>query len=207
MATHPPTAPVPPLSAEDRLVSLRETLAGAPRPEALSVFAYGSLIWSPCFETVSDDRAVLPGYQRDCSIWTVLARGTPENPGLGFGLEGRDGAACHGVVFRLPQTVSEADLLPLWEREMWTDVYAPTWVDVTVDGIDEPALTFVLQPDSVQYAGGLSLEEKLRYIESAHGKFGSCRDMVLQTAVALRERGIPDPDLDLLAARLGGAAD
>lgn len=202
MAKQPPADLVPPLSDAARRDSLRETLAAAPRPGALTVFAYGSLIWSPCFDPLSDHRAVLRDYRRDCSIWTLLARGTPDKPGLGFGLEATPRADCHGVLFRLPPDISEADLVPLWEREMWTDVYAPTWVTVTVDGVEEPALTFVVQPDSAQYAGGLSLDEKLPYIESAHGKFGSCREMVLQTADALQKLDIPDPDLIALAAAL-----
>ena len=202
MARPPPSGLVPPLDEDARRISLSETYAAAPDPRRLNVFAYGSLIWSPCFNVVDRRAAVLRDFRRDCSIWSVLARGTPDRPGLGFALEASAGAACHGVLYRLPDTTTQADLVPLWEREMWTDAYSPQWVEVSAEGAEEPALTFVLRPDHPQYAGGLSIAEKAGYIERAHGKYGPCRDMVLQTAAALRDLGISDPDLEALAAAL-----
>ena len=111
MANPPPAAHIVPLTDEARAQSLRETLARAPAPGPLRVFGYGSLMWKPCFPHVRRSCATLHGYHRDFSIWSVLGRGTPECPGLGFGLERRAGAECIGILYDLPDGT---DLDPLW---------------------------------------------------------------------------------------------
>lgn len=201
MAKSPPTEIVTPLSDAERARSLKETLARAPDRSKLRVFGYGSLMWNPCFEVVAQDKGTLHGYHRDVSIWSVYARGTPDCPGLGFGLEEKPEAACEGIVLTLPETTSEADLMPLWEREMWTGSYSAEWVTVSIEDVEVTALTFVVLPDHFQYAGGLSQAEKARYIATASGKFGPCRDYLADTVRELKVQGIEDADLvDLLEA-------
>lgn len=201
MANPPPKKVVDPISEPARLQSLRETMARAPEPDCIRVFGYASLMWNPCFEIVEAKKGSLHGYRRACSIWSVFARGTPDRPGLGFALEESDGEYCDGVVFTLPPTTCEEDLLPLWEREMWTDAYRTEWVKVSVDGSDICALTFLIRRDHPQYAGDLSIEEQAAYIASASGKYGACHSYVEETFNALRAQGVDDPQLkDLLEA-------
>lgn len=196
MAKSPPTEIVTPLTDAERARSLKETLARAPDRSKLRVFGYGSLMWKPCFEVVAQDKGTLHGYHRDFSIWSVYARGTPDCPGLGFGLEEKAGAVCEGMVLALPETTTEADLMPLWEREMWTGSYSAEWVSVSIDDVEVAALTFVVLPDHFQYAGGLTLAEKARYIAAASGKYGPCHDYLAETVGAMKEQGINDEDLD-----------
>ena len=199
MAVRPPLSrPVPPLADAARRRSLREALARAPDPAGIRVFAYGSLMWNPCFEATARRVAVLHGYRRAFCIWTVHARGTPSRPGLGLALEPRAGASCAGVLFDLSPSLGADGLLPLWEREMWTAVYRPQWVRVTVDNVRADALAFVVDPSQPQYAGDLPVAEQARYIAAAVGKFGSCRDYLAETVEALRAEGVPDADLEAL---------
>jgi len=200
MAKPPPTELVKSLSDSERAKSLRETLERAPDRSALRVFGYGSLMWNPCFDVIERRKSKLHGYHRDLSIWSVFARGTPDCPGLGFGLEEIPGTPCEGIVFTLPQMTTAADLMPLWEREMWTGSYSAEWVSVSIDGADVAALTFVVLPDHFQYAGGLSLAEKAGYVAAASGKYGACYDYVADTVSEMKKQGIEDPDLDELLA-------
>tara|TARA_R110002110_G_scaffold235530_2_gene451588 strand:- start:377 stop:1003 length:627 start_codon:yes stop_codon:yes gene_type:complete len=198
MANPPPTELITPLSDAERARSLRETLERAPDRSKVRVFGYGSLMWNPCFDVVARDKSELHGYHRDFSIWSVYARGTPACPGLGFALEKKPGAVCEGIVFTLPETTAEADLMPLWEREMWTGTYTAEWVSVSVGGIDVPALTFVVSTDHFQYAGDLPVSEKARYIARAEGKYGTCYDYLAETVREMKLHGIEDADLDFL---------
>jgi cation transport protein ChaC len=195
MANPPPGQRIAPIDDEARARSLREALAAAPDPDVLRVFAYGSLMWRPEFAFAERELAVLDGYHRDFSIWSVFGRGSPEHPGLGFGLEEIAGARCTGILYRLVPGTCETDLVPLWEREMWTDTYRPAWVTVECGGWAFPALTFVVRPEHRQYAGCLPLAEKARYIAAATGKYGACRDYLADAVAHLSELGICDPDL------------
>ena len=78
------------------------------------VFGYGSLIWNPAFVPAERRRAVLHGWRRAFCFWTVSARGTPERPGLGLGLESGPGARCGGVALRIATSTEAADLESLW---------------------------------------------------------------------------------------------
>lgn len=208
MANPPPTELITPLSDAERARSLRETLERAPDRANLRVFGYGSLMWNPCFEVAAQTKCELHGYHRDFSIWSVYARGTPERPGLGFALEEKRGALCEGIVFSLPETTTEADLMPLWEREMWTGTYTAEWVSVSIGGVVVDALTFVVSTDHFQYAGDLPVSDKARYIATASGKYGTCYDYLAETVREMKEHGIEDGDLDdLLQAveRIRGA--
>lgn len=53
----------------------------------LWVFGYGSLIWRPEFDHLEARRARIHGYHRALCLWSRINRGTPERPGLVFGLD------------------------------------------------------------------------------------------------------------------------
>ena len=115
-------------------------------------------------------------------------------------LEEMSDARCDGMVFSLPKNVSEQDLIPLWEREMWTETYTPTWVWVNMEGMKVQALTFVVSTDHMQYAGNLPLEIKARYIARASGKYGTCYDYLSETVKVMRDYGVRDPEMENLLA-------
>jgi len=173
----------------------------APDPETISLFAYGSLIWRPCFEVQSRNKAILHGYRRDFCVYTVEARGTSGNPGLGLGLR-VDSGFCEGVLLALPEDGRSEALHSIWEREMLTAVYQPQWISVEVDTKVSTALTFVVDETHPQCAGDLSEEAQAAMIGSATGQLGPCRDYLVNTINALRNAGIHDQTLESLLRRV-----
>ena len=203
--TERPTAYFKELSNDDRAASLQATLAHRPDPEALWVFAYGSLIWRPCFDSAERLQAVLDGYRRRFSVWTLVARGTPATPGLGLALEEGDGS-CHGVVYRLAPDRATSGLEALWAREMSTSIYRPRWLPVSVGDRSVWAIAFIVEKTDAQYAGDLPRAEQAAIIAAAHGKFGSCRDYLANTVAELKALGVDEPELTALLREVDGIA-
>ena len=135
-------------------------------------------------------------------MWTVSARGTPEQPGLGLALESAPGETCSGLVFELSDLTLADDLARLWEREMWTGVYRPAWVSVNTGGGAVDALAFVVDPMHPQYAGRLDFDTQARTIAAAAGEFGTCRDYLISTAASLARLGVEDAYLVALLERV-----
>lgn len=186
-----------PLSPERRAAILEDTLARAPDRGRLRLFAYGSLMWNPCFEPLDSAPALLRGYRRQFCILTVRARGTPECPGLGPALV-PGGGQCRGIAYTLnPETLAD-DLEALFEREMNTGVYCPTWLEVAARGQQLDALAFVVDPTHSQYCGQLELSEMADLIADARGSFGSCRDYLASMVSELKRIGGADPELEAL---------
>ena len=215
--TRRPTATFEELSDAARAASLRATLAQRPNADDIWVFAYGALMWRPCFDHVERCQATLAGYQRRFSAWTLIARGTPAAPGLALALEDsteRDGGGhCHGVAYRLAPATAAAGLAALWAREMLTSIYHPRWLSVTLDARPAAArplaahplgaqtvaaISFVVDKTDAQYAGTLPGAEQAALIAAAHGQFGSCRDYLANTVAELAALGIDEPDLTAL---------
>ncbi len=169
------------------------------------VFAYGSLIWDPCFAHVERRPATLKGYRRAFNIWSALARGTPENPGLGLGLE-TGGEECRGVTYRMDPAHEQDGLRTLWRREMFTGVYRPLWLTVDADGKPVDALVFVVVPGHPQYAGDLDRQATAEIIARARGERGPCRDYLARTFHALAEVDIDDDELKELLAQVEARA-
>ena len=169
---------------------MRETM---PEAGPIRIFAYGSLIWDPCFSFETVETAHLDGYRRAFNFWSLMSRGTPERPGLGLGLE--RGGACRGVLYRLAGPSLDADLETLWAREMHSAVYDPQWVRVQTAAGACHAITFVTNTGHGQYAGSLSVDATARIIAGACGERGPCRDYLASTVAALARHGIDDPAL------------
>lgn len=186
-----------PLSPEKRSNLLEQTLARAPDSECLRVFAYGSLMWNPCFEPIQSAPALLKGYERHFCILTVRARGTPECPGLGPALVPGEGE-CLGIAYTLNPKTLAGDLEALFEREMNTGVYCPTWVKVAAGKQQLDALCFVVDTTHSQYCGRLEVREMADLIADARGSFGSCRDYLASMVSELNRIGGADPELEEL---------
>ncbi len=195
-----PIGPFEELSERTRAQTLRAALSGRD-PSALWVFAYGSLMWDPCFAYDARRLARLEGYRRGFTIWTALARGTPERPGLGLALEAGDGC-CHGVAYRLAPSRHEEGLAAIWKREMVTGIYRPCWLPVTTAEGRISALCFVVDRTHRQYAGDLPRGEAAAIIAVAEGRFGTCRQYLADTLRALGELDIREPDMDDLMCRV-----
>ncbi len=190
-------APFEPLSAEARAASLRDTLAARPESGDVWLFGYGGLMWDPRINHVEARPARIAGWHRSFCIWTLLARGTPERPGLALALD--RGGACDGMAFRIAEADTDDALRQVWDREMYTGIYRPRWLPATVDGVEVDAIAFTVEHTHPQYAGALSPDTAARYIARAHGENGACRDYLANTVRHLAALGIDEPDLrDLL---------
>lgn len=165
------------------------------------VFAYGSLLWDPCFEYDACRRAMLPGYVRTFAMWTVHARGTPETPGLGLCLA-RSEQACPGLIYRIPPESLAPALDALWEREMMTGIYMPNWQSVDTERGQVSALVFVTNERHPQFAGPLTVQAQALFISQASGVFGSCFAYFRNTIEALKAQNLYTGEFDALEAEI-----
>jgi cation transport protein ChaC len=174
-------------------------------PEDLWVFGYGSLMWRPGFPFVEKLPARVTGLHRSLCVYSFVHRGTPEHPGLVLGLD--RGGACRGVAFRVAAAERAGTIRYLREREQITAVYRETLRGIWLDGRPAQrveALTYIVDRGHAQYAGRLSLDERLQHIRQGHGQSGPNRDYVLSTVQTLESMGCRDAELHALAERLKG---
>jgi cation transport protein ChaC len=169
------------------------------------VFAYGSLMWRPGFDFLERRNARLLGARRALCVYSFVHRGTPEKPGLVFGLD--RGGNCRGIAYRVASARRSGTIEYLRAREQVTRVYREAWRRVWLD--DNPqesvhALCYVVDRGHRQYARRLSLAEQLHYARQGHGRSGACRDYVLAGVKELQALGIRDADLHVLAEQLKG---
>jgi cation transport protein ChaC len=167
----------------------------------LWVFGYGSLIWDPGFPVAERRIATLQGWHRSFCMRSIHHRGTVDSPGLVLALDRDEGASCTGVAFRVAPGHEPATLTALRERELVSSAYLELTLPVTTPEGPLEALTYVIDPDHVQYCH-LGLEEQARIIATAIGGRGANRDYLWSTTTHLHDLGIADPDLDWLAAKV-----
>lgn len=183
-----------PLTPEQLQQSLQATLArhqGGP----IWLFAYGSLIWRPECSAVERVRGRVHGYHRGLYLWSHEHRGTPQWPGLVFGLD--RGGSCSGFAYRLPEENLDTALKALWLREMPVPSYRPHWLTCRLeDGSQVQALGFVLERHLPSYAGNLPDGVLSQVLANASGRYGTTRDYVEQTVSALRSHAMPDRNLE-----------
>ena len=149
------------------------------------------------------------GWHRALKMWSRVNRGTPQNPGLVFGL--LSGGSVQGMVFRIPAADGLEALGRLWLREMPTGVYDPRWLDCITPGGTVRALAFTLSRRSPNFTGELSEARYREIFASAAGRFGTSIDYARQTLLELQRHAIHDAALArlvrLAAADISAAAD
>lgn len=203
-SSHIPAAP--PVSSfarwsEERLKASREDALKNRQPgQDVWVFGYGSLIWKPEFDFLEQRPALLPGHHRALCLWSRINRGTPELPGLVFGLE--KGGECHGMAFRLADNLVEPVFEALWRREMSTGAYHPRWIDCQTPQGSVRALAFIIDQSGPAYVPEPEDDALIDIVLRASGIYGTCLEYVAQTAEALEAVGIHDARLTALVARL-----
>lgn len=180
--------------------SISQTLAHWDGHSDLWVFGYGSLIWRPEFDHVESRRARIHGYHRALCMWSRINRGTPEQPGLVFGLD--TGGSCEGTVYRIAAAQVPDILVPLWQREMPSGSYIPRWLNCHTASGTVPGLVFTMDRHNDSYVSGLSVEQIVDIVRQGHGRYGPCTDYVLQTADALDAAGITDRRLRAISRSL-----
>ena len=186
---------------------LAQTLREA-GPGRLHVFAYGSLAWRPGFPFQRQWPALVRGYARRLCVRSFHYRGTPEKPGLVFGLDA--GGACAGIVFRVAAADKTAAARYLFRREMFANVYRPRFVTArplpgngSAKGMGAArVLAFVARRESPHYAPPMPEEDALKIIRACRGAGGGNREYILNTLSHLRETGVSCPALERLGRRL-----
>ena len=167
------------------------------------VFGYGSLIWNPEFPVAEQVIARATGWHRSFCMRSIHHRGTLDAPGLVLALDADPSAHCDGVAFRVAPGAEAETLQALRARELISSAYLERWLPVTLtDGRQVSALVFVIDPDHVQYCGGLPLEDQAQIIAQAIGGRGPNRDYLHATAAHLADLGIADADLEWLSQRV-----
>lgn len=195
-------------ATEDELAALAAGLfASAPDPEAVWVFAYGSLIWKPAFEHVEHRVGRARGFRRRfCLGWDRAFRGCAERPGLMLALD--RGGQCEGVAYRLPPQAALDNLHSLVKREMLLlpHPFPPRWLRIETAGGPLRALAFVMDRKSSAYVEGLAEHEIADVLASAAGPAGTMAEYLQSTVAHLREHGVHDRTLwrlqEMVAERL-----
>lgn len=170
----------------------------------LWVFGYGSLMWRPGFDYLERIPARLRGLHRALCVFSHVHRGTPERPGLVFGLD--RGGMCRGIAYRIAAHARTKTIAYLRGREQVTSVYREAMRRIELeDGSRRQieALCYLVDRGHTQYAGPLTLAERVHYVRQGHGQSGNNRDYVLDAVRALEALGYRETDLHLLAQRLG----
>jgi len=170
----------------------RKTVQQAPSGD-LHVFAYGSLMWRPGFRRAAAVRARIFGFHRRLCVYSTHYRGTPQKPGLVFGLD--YGGSCNGMLFRVAAADKHRVIRYLFKREMFSGVYVPRYVAVQAGRHRRRALTFVARRDGAQYAAVMADAAAVRIIHAAAGVGGRNADYILQTQAHLQTLNIPCPML------------
>ncbi|MGV2861274.1 gamma-glutamylcyclotransferase [Achromobacter sp. ESBL13] len=184
-------------------LSVDDLLAGWNGVDDLWVFAYGSLIWHPGFAWRERRLATVRGYHRSLCLWSRDHRGSPDNPGLVFGLN--RGGCCRGVAYQIAAADVPDVFQALWRREMVTGAYTPRWLTCHTEAAPVRGLVFLLNRACDEYAADLCDDRLIASVRSAVGHSGPCLDYVVETERALRAHGIDDWRLGDLVRRLGQA--
>jgi glutathione-specific gamma-glutamylcyclotransferase len=164
--------------------------------EDLWVFGYGSLIWRPDFEYAERRPAKVHGWHRALKMWSRINRGTPQQPGLVFGM--LSGGCCQGVVFRVPREDGRVVLERLWSREMSLAVYDPRWLACRTPHGPVQALAFTLSRKSPSHTGVLTEAQYRHIFAQSCGIYGTTFDYAHRTHEELRRHNIHDKALERL---------
>ena len=164
--------------------------------EDIWVFAYGSLIWKPDFDYVERRPATVRGWHRALKMWSRVNRGTPERPGLVFGM--LSGGCCRGMVYRIPKSHGREALVRLWAREMITAVYDPKWLVCHTSQGPVRALAFTLSRKSPSHTGELTEDEYRAIFSEAEGIYGTTLEYAHRTLEELKRHNIHDRHLERL---------
>lgn len=167
----------------------------------LWVFAYGSLMWDPAFHFDSIRHAHLDGYARRFILYDDQGgRGTKDAPGLMAALD--EGGACEGMAFRIPADIVPRESRILFQREVISPGYHPTFVTLDLGDRRVQALTFVADHDSRLMRSDMTRAEQVKFIATGAGILGTSYDYLCSLLDQLAVLDIQDDDLTALRAEV-----
>jgi cation transport protein ChaC len=152
------------------------------------IFAYGSLIWNPCFNYLWKSSAILHNYERQLCMYSWRARGTKENPGLVLGLVNKEGAYCDSYRDEIFSSLYLRENTP-------SECYDVVYLDVELINNENEivkALCFVSKDYHEQYAKYLTNDEKIKIIIQAEGECGTTRQYLENTVISLKKEELED---------------
>ena len=161
----------------------------------LWVFAYGSLIWKPAFESVERRRASAYGWHRSFCLDLIRWRGSAAQPGLMMALE--RGGRCDGMIYRLPDGDKADQIERLLRREVddHESVASIRWVPVRTGHGPLRALGFWVGVTGRGTSLGQPLEQVAKVLARACGHVGSGAEYLYNTVSHLETFGIHDRNL------------
>lgn len=185
-----------------------QMLATHPAPDQPTrLFAYGSLIWKPEIPHVAEALATAHGWHRAFCLRQTRFRGAPDQPGLMMALD--RGGQCQGMAYTMPPEDLPGQFDRLFRREFTVKPITnmPRWIKVVTGGQTLPALAFVINRASANYAGRMAPEAVAAILATACGHVGSGAEYLFNTVSHLEAKGIHDSALWQLqkrvAARIG----
>lgn len=190
-------------SEQDYDDHLAEFLQHVPE-SGVYIFAYGSLIWNPCFEYIETLPARVRGLHRSFCVKLLRFRGTHAQPGRMMSLD--EGGECEGLVYRLAAGSELKELAKVWRREMTRKppVNMPAWIEVETAKGTLRAIAFRADRTSNVYVLESSSEDTAEILAKAVGHWGSGAEYLLRTVMALEQAGIHDPYLWRLQELVAG---
>lgn len=184
------------LTDED-FTEIADRMAAELGDRPLWIFAYGSLIWKPGFESIGCERGTVYGWHRSFSLRIERGRGTARQPGLMMMLT--RGGRCDGVIYRVAEDEKRIQIEKALRREVSNhdSLNSMRWLPVrTQTGEIITALTFWVGGTSPRVIRPiLPLTEVAPVLARACGHRGSCAEYLFNTVVHLDQFGIRDRNL------------
>lgn len=162
------------------------------------VFAYGSLLWRPAFDSEESRLAEVRGWRRDFCMEIRRWRGSPEQAGLMMGL--RKGGACTGLVMQLTHNDAPAQLVRLLKREVDgdEDLRSVRWIEAGTAEGPVRALACWAEPVESRMFVEKPIAEQAHMLARACGSGGSGAAYLHQTVSSLARLGLDDEYLNTL---------
>ncbi|RWH73964.1 MAG: gamma-glutamylcyclotransferase [Mesorhizobium sp.] len=175
--------------------TLASRLSDAADAGPLWVFAYGSLIWKPAFESVERQRATAFGWHRSFCLDVARWRGSAAQPGLMMALE--RGGRCDGMIYRLPEGEKPLQIERLLRREIddHESVGSVRWLPVRTAQGSLRALGFWVGVTGRGTSLNQPLERVAQVLARACGHVGSGAEYLYNTVHHLEAFGIRDRNL------------
>ena len=165
-------------------------------------------MWRPDFPFVAAVPAEGVGVSRRLCVWSATYRGSPERPGLVFGLdEAQPDARATGVLFDVAAAARRQTLAYLFQRELIYPIYRPAMIEVRTAAGVRRALAFVVDRQDPAYAGDLAPAARIAAIRSGAGRAGRARDYLANALRGLAAMGAAAPDLEAELAAADALAD
>lgn len=159
------------------------------------VFAYGSLIWKPGFESDARQRATAYGWHRAFTLKINRWRGSPVQPGLMMALS--RGGRCDGMIYRMPEEDRLAQIERVLRREVDSHEMLASirWLKVKTPEGEKKVLCFWVGHTERSTLPLLPLPEVAKILARACGHGGSGAEYLYNTVVHLEDFGIRDRNL------------